>query len=91
LCGRSLAASDAAAPDCQAADLAWILDVESEREFDEALRAAHRRARLVEGAACRFCRELHQHAVRAGLDVVSFDHVTRRVMLAPRPAPAMAA
>jgi len=56
---------DAAAPDCQAADLTWILDVESEREFDEAL--------------------------RAGLDVVSFDHVARRVMLAPRSALAMAA
>jgi hypothetical protein len=91
-CVRSLR-PDAAAPDCETADLAWILDVESEREFDDALRAAHRRARLVvvEGAACRFCRELQQHAVQAGLEVVSFDHVSRRVMLAPRPVLAMAA
>ena len=75
------------------ADLVWILDVESEQEFDDALRAAHRRARLVmiEGDACRFCRELQRHAVQAGLDVVSFDHVARRVMLAPRSALAMAA
>jgi len=42
-------------------------------------------------AACRFCRELRQHAMQAGLDVVSFDHVSRRVMLAPRSALAMAA
>ena len=90
-CVRSLR-PDAAAPDCETADLAWIIDVESLREFDDALRAAHRRARLVmvEGAACRFCCELCQHAVQAGLDVVSFDHVTRRVMLAPRSAPAAA-
>jgi hypothetical protein len=33
-----------------------------------------------------FCRELQRHAMQAGLDIVSFDHVTRRVMLAPRPA-----
>lgn len=91
-CVRSLR-PDAAAPDCETADLAWILDVESERELDDALRAAHRRARLVmvEGAASHFCRELRQHAIQAGLDVVSFDHVARRVMLAPRSALAMAA
>jgi hypothetical protein len=91
-CVRSLR-PDAAAPDCERADLVWILDVESEQEFDDALRAAHRRARLVmiEGDACRFCRELQRHAVQAGLDVVSFDHVARRVMLAPRSALAMAA
>jgi hypothetical protein len=91
-CVRSLR-PDAATPDCETADLAWILDVESEQEFDDALRAAHRHARLVmiEGAACRFCHELQRHAVRAGLDVVSFDHVARRVMLSPRSALAMAA
>ena len=91
-CVRSLR-PDAAAPDCERADLAWILDVESEQEFDDALRAAHRRARLVmvESAACRFCRELQRHAAQTGLDVVSFDHVARRVMLAPRSALAMAA
>jgi hypothetical protein len=84
---------DTAAPDCETADLAWILDVESEREFDDALKAAHRRARLVmvEGAACHFCRELQRHAVQAGLDVVSFDHVSRRAMLASRSILAMAA
>jgi hypothetical protein len=91
-CVRSLR-PDAAAPDCETADLAWILDVDSEQEFDGALRAAHRRARLVmiEGAACCFCRELQRHAALAGLDIVSFDHVARRVMLAPRSALAMAA
>ena len=90
-CVRSLR-PDAAAPDCERTDIAWILDVESEQE-DDALRAAHRRARLVmiEGVACCYCRELQRHAVRAGLDVVSFDHVARRVMLAPRSALAMAA
>ena len=84
---------DAAAPDCERADLAWILDVESERELDDALRAAHRRAPLIvlEGTACRFCRELPRYAERAGLDVVSFDHVSQRVMLAPHTALAMAA
>ena len=92
VCVRSLR-PDTAAPDCEKADLAWILDVESERELDDALRAAHRRSRLVvvEGAAGRFCRELQWHAAQAGLGVVSFDHVSRRVMLASCTSLAMAA
>lgn len=83
----------AASPDCEAADLVWIVDVGNEQELDDALRAAHRRSRrvMIEGAACRFCRELQRHALQAGLDVVSFDHVSRRVMLAARATVAMAA
>ena len=34
----------APAPDCEAADLAWIVDVDSEHELDDALRAARWRA-----------------------------------------------
>ena len=40
------------------------------------------------GAACRWRSALsavRQHAVAAGLDVVSFDHVARRLVLAPMP------
>jgi hypothetical protein len=75
---------DGAAPDVEPVDLAWIVNVDSEHELDGALRAAHRRSRVVvlEGGACRHCRELRQHAVQAGLEVVSFDHVAQRVLLA---------
>jgi hypothetical protein len=34
---------------------------------------------------------MREHAVAAGLDVVSFDHVARRLVLAPTPRLAMAA
>ena len=89
----------APAPDCEAADLAWIVDVDSEQELDDALRAARWRAGtrgrvVLEGAACRWRSALgavRQHAVAAGLDVVSFDHVARRLVLAPMPRVAMAA
>lgn len=89
----------APAPDCEAADLAWIVDVDSEQELDDALRAARGRAGahgrvVLEGAACRWRSALgavRQHAVAAGLDVVSFDHVARRLVLAPLPRAAMAA
>ncbi len=81
---------DTPAPDCEHADLAWIIDVGDAHELDEALRAAHRRTGatgrvVLEDAACRHCLEtLRQHAADAGFDIVSFDSVTRRLMLAPR-------
>ena len=86
-------------PDCEAADLAWIVDVQDEQELDDALRAARWRAGthgrvVLEGSACRWRSALalvRQHTVAAGLDVVSFDHVASRLVLAPLPRPAMAA
>ena len=76
-------------PDRELADLAWIVDVHGDDELDEALRAA--RARIgakgrvvIEGAGCA-CRAglgaIRDHAVAAGLDVVSFDHVANRIVL----------
>jgi hypothetical protein len=78
------------APDCEAADLAWIVDVGGDDELDEALRAA--RARIgtagrivVEGGNCA-CRTgpsaIAAHAAAAGLSVISFDHKDNRVLLA---------
>jgi hypothetical protein len=89
----------APAPDCEAADLAWIVDVDSEQELHDALRAARwrtgARGRVVlEVAACRWRSALgavRQHALAAGLDVISFDHVARRLVLAALPRVAMAA
>ena len=87
-CVRSLR-PDTAAPDCEAADLAWIVDVGDEHELDDALRAAHRcigrAGRIVlEGAACRHCEDsLGRHATAAGLAVVSYDSACRRLVLAP--------
>ena len=80
---------DAAAPDCEAADLAWIVDVASDSELDDALRAARRRTGdrgkvVVEGTICQSCRSLLQHAANACLDVVSFDHLSQRVVLAAK-------
>jgi hypothetical protein len=77
-------------PDREAADFAWIVDVEGDEELDEALRAA--RARIgaagrvvIEGEGC-ICQagfaSICDHAVAAGLDVVSFDHNANRVVLA---------
>lgn len=97
-CVRSLR-PDAASPDGEAADLAWIVDVANEDEFCQALQAARRRtgARgrvIVEGTECA-CRNglatLRDRAVLAGLDVVSFDHVAGRLLLAPAALPARAA
>jgi hypothetical protein len=96
-CVRSLR-PDAASPDGEATDLAWIVDVANEDELCEALQAARRRtgARgrvIVEGTDCACCSSLtilRDRAVRAGLDVVSFDHVAGRLLLAPLP-PAHAA
>jgi hypothetical protein len=72
------------APDCEPVDLAWIVDLQDERELDEALRAARwrtgKRGRVVlEGALAAVC----TRALAAGLDIVSFDHVARRLVLAP--------
>jgi hypothetical protein len=97
-CVRSLRPG-APAPDCEAADLAWIVDVDGEGELDDALRAARWRAGahgrvVLEGAACRWRSGLaavRDHAVAAGLDIVSFDHVARRLVLAAMPRAAMAA
>jgi hypothetical protein len=82
---------DAPSPDCEPAELSWIVDLQDERELDGALRAARwragKRGRVVlEGASCRWRSALaavRQHALAAGLDIVSFDHVARRLVLAP--------
>jgi hypothetical protein len=89
----------APSPDREIANLAWIVDVQDERELDEALRAA--RARLddrgrvvIEGSGCA-CRAalaaIRGHAMAAGLDVMAFDHVANRVVLAVQPRLALAA
>src|SRR6266436_3456135 len=71
----------APSPDCEAADLAWIVDIQGDEELDQALRAARARIRargrvVIEGDGCA-CRaglaSIRDHAVAAGLDVVSFD------------------
>lgn len=82
---------DSPAPDCEPVDLAWIVDLQDERELDEALRAARwrtgKRGRVVvEGAACAWRSALaamRHRALAVGLDIVSFDHVARRLVLAP--------
>jgi hypothetical protein len=88
-CVRSLRPG-APSPECEAADLAWIVDLEDEQELDDALRAARSRTGtkgrvVLEGAACR-CRNglaaIRDHALAAGLDIVSVDHATRRLVLA---------
>ncbi len=90
---------DAPSPDCEPADLSWIVDLQDERELDGALRAARGRAGkrgrvVLEGASCR-CRgalaAVRDRALAAGLDIVSFDHVTQRLVLAPAPLLARAA
>lgn len=86
-------------PDREAADLAWIVDVQGDGELDDALHAARSRVGdtgrvIVEGANC-VCRDglksIRDHAVAAGLDVISFDHIARRLVLATRPPLAMVA
>jgi hypothetical protein len=78
------------APDCEAADLTWIVDV-GEGELDEALRAARSRTGnagrvIVEGAACAGSNlaSIRDHAVAHGMDVVSFDHLASRLVLGNR-------
>jgi hypothetical protein len=89
----------APSPDRETADLAWIVDVADDDELDEALRAARARIGIagrvvVEGATC-VCRSgpsaIRDHAVAAGLDVVSFDRKDNRVVLAIPPHLALAA
>ena len=89
-CVRSLRPG-AASPDREAADLAWIVDVANEDELHDALQAARNRTGatgrvIVEGADCPCTNGLaaiRSHALTAGLDIVSFDHVARRLVLAP--------
>jgi len=77
---------DAAAPDCEAADLAWIVDVGDEHELDDALRAAHRRTGttgyiVLEAGACPLARAaIGAHATAAGLAVVAADPSERRLV-----------
>ncbi len=88
---RAQPAARAASPDREAADLAWIVDVANEDELHDALQAARNRTGttgrvIVEGADCPCTNGLaaiRTHALAAGLDVVSFDHVARRLVLAP--------
>lgn len=86
-------------PDREVADLAWIVDVQGDGELDDALRAARSRVGttgrvIVEGASC-VCRDglksIRDRATAVGLDVISFDHIARRLVLGKRPALAMAA
>lgn len=86
----------APSPDCEAADLAWIVDIGSEHELDEALKAARSRTGaagrvVLEGSACRWRNGLitiRDRVLAAGLDIVSFDHDARRLLLASRLAQA---
>ncbi|MBS0220323.1 MAG: hypothetical protein JSR91_06235 [Proteobacteria bacterium] len=87
---------DAAAPDCEAADLAWIVNVDSDGELHDALRVARRlvgdKGRIVlEVAVSRKCRSLLRYVANAGLGVVSFDHRSQRIVLANRSRLAVAA
>jgi len=89
----------APAPDCEPADLAWIVGLENERELDEALHAARWRAGkhgrvVLEGGSCRrpgLIAMVRERALTVGLDIVSFDHVARRLVLAPVTRVAMVA
>ena len=87
---------DAPSPDCEAADLAWIVDAHSDRELDEALRAARLRVGksgrvVVEGTGCAGLGSLNERATAAGLRILSFDHTANRAVLAAQPHLAMAA
>ncbi len=89
-CVRSLRPGSAS-PDREFADLAWIVDVANEDELHDALQAARNRTGasgrvVVEGSDCACANGLsaiRTHALAAGLDVVSFDHLSRRLVLAP--------
>jgi hypothetical protein len=89
----------APSPDCEAADLAWIVDAQTEGELDEALRAARSRAGncgrvIVEGAEYSGrdgVAAIRAHAAAVGLDVISFDHIARRLVLANVQRPALSA
>lgn len=94
-CGCSAVRSlrpDAPSPDCEPAELSWIVDLQDEEELAGALRAARGRAGhhgrvVLEGAGCEGWNALtgvRDHALAAGLDIVSYDHITRRVVLMPK-------
>jgi len=91
-CVRSLRPGEPS-PDCEAADLAWIINARSENELDDALRAARSRAgergRIVIEGGQYGGRDglvaIPRHASALGLDVVSFDHVAQRLVLAAHP------
>ncbi len=78
---------DAAAPDCEAADLAWIVDVADAHELDDALRAAQRRTArggriVLEDGACPLSRSaIRSHAAAAGLEVTSQEANGGRLLL----------
>jgi hypothetical protein len=89
----------APSPDCEAADLAWIVDLQGDSELDDALHAARSRIGangrvVVEGANC-VCRDglmsIRDRAVALGLDVISFDHKARRLVLGAPPRLALVA
>jgi hypothetical protein len=84
---------DAPSPDREPTDLTWIVDFKDDEELDEALRAARWRigshGRVVLEGACGST--LRAHALSAGLDIVSFDHIAHRLVLAPTPPPLAAA
>jgi hypothetical protein len=63
--------------------------VASDEELDDALRAARRRTGnrgkiVVECMVCQNGPSLLQHVANADLEVVSFDHLSQRVVLAAR-------
>lgn len=88
----------APAPDCETADLVWIVDVRDD-ELDEALRAARLRAGragcvIVEGGTCDAATKLvslRERARAKGLDLISFDAAASRLFLAATNRPALAA
>jgi hypothetical protein len=88
-CVRSLRPGEPS-PDCESADLAWIVNARSETELDDALRAARSRAgdhgRIVVEGRQYGGRDglvaIPRHASALGLDVVSFDHVAQRLVFA---------
>ena len=89
----------APSPDREAADLAWIVDVQGDSELDDALHAARSRVGttglvVVEGSDC-VCRQglvsIRDRAVALGLDVIAFDHKARRLVLGARSRLSMAA
>lgn len=88
----------APSPDHEAADLAWIVNVQGDSELDDALHAARSRIGatgrvVVEGAdcVCQGLLSIRDRAVAVGLDVISFDHNARRLVLGARPRFALAA
>lgn len=87
---------DAPMPDCEVENLVWIVDVANEAELVAALDAARRRTGcrgrvVVEGGGCLSCVLVERHARAMKLEVISFDRLARRVVLAARPLVAMAA